>query len=635
MAKPEIITKIENLQSSVQSHTTQLAEKAKQVDLNNTNTRVTNVENNKRDKSEAIKGTELDISSDSNKVKLINLSDEVKQAMAGTTPINASVSNESLVEEKYADKSIKGYKTDFLTQNINLFNKDDIILGKYYDTAGNLQTNATFNSTNFIKVIEGSIYHTNISYKGNITFWTKDKTFISSISAGWTSPITVPANAVYLVMTLYAPNDISTVMLCKDSLPQSFIPFGYSIKDFVDLPAKIKSDLDAKYDFTVNLNNKIIKKAISKNLFNKLSVINGSQVYSDGRILSDATGIITEYINVEGLSNLYVSGLTPYTSSVSNRYGYFYDATKTKLGSAITISVTDTEASIQVPSGAVYFAMSICQLRTGSETINLNIIQIESGVLKTTYTSYEDGIYKLNGSKLYTSGNFANTLKTEGKNFLIFGDSITATATVSDDGATYTEGTTTNWATYSKIALKMGQMWNYAMSGAAYRDRDGVLVRQKISHQITTAIANNRPADIIVISCGTNDANINLGDYATAMSKATLNDLDRTKLYEAIRWAFWTLRQNYPNAICFVATPIQRADREPLTDLSNAIKQMANRYNFIVIDAEYESGIVRDFEVPSGAGRHLIDGLHPNANTKISMSKLYNRVILNALNDGN
>lgn len=222
-------------------------------------------------------------------------------------------------------------------------------------------------------------------------------------------------------------------------------------------------------------------------------------------------------------------------------------------------------------------------------------------------------------------------LRSKGKKLLIFGDSITETAEVSDDGTTYTEGKKSNWPTFAKEKLQVSEMWNYAKSGAKWTDFSTETVRQKLSHQIETAIANNRPADIIVVSAGTNNNNSGVSDtYDTAMSK-DISDLDRTVFSEAVRWCMYTLRNAYPDAICFVATPVQRAAREIDKSLIDAIVSMAKRYNFIVIPAHDESGIVRDFEVSGGAGRDLSDGLHPNESGQKKIANLYCSYILRNL----
>lgn len=218
------------------------------------------------------------------------------------------------------------------------------------------------------------------------------------------------------------------------------------------------------------------------------------------------------------------------------------------------------------------------------------------------------------------------------KRFLMFGDSITQTGNV--DVGDFGLGFRSNWPQFAYSQLQMAEIKNYAKSGASFREYLGQLVWQKISHQINSAATNGEEPDVIVISAGTNDNINNLGDYDTAMGKNDLASLDMALTIEAMRWAFWTIRQSWPAATCFAATPIQRADvessvRQPLL---NAITQMAKRYGFIVIDAHNESGIVKDFEVWNEAGRDLVDGLHPNPSGQKKMANLYSRVIKNFFN---
>ena len=224
----------------------------------------------------------------------------------------------------------------------------------------------------------------------------------------------------------------------------------------------------------------------------------------------------------------------------------------------------------------------------------------------------------------------ADEVCTSGMNMLVFGDSITATASMNDDGSNYRE-VSVNWPTYTKESLKVTRFKNFGRSGAAYRYRSDVEFRQSITNQVQLAIDTNTEADIIVFSAGTNDWEAHIGTFEDAMSRKSLSELDLTKTYEAIRWCFWKIKEHYPNAICFVATPIQRADVEPFYKIIEAIQKMAERYNFIVIPAHSESGIIREFETQGSAGRWLYDGLHPGDNGKKMMSKLYTRVILNAL----
>ncbi|MCL9637713.1 SGNH/GDSL hydrolase family protein [Bacillus zanthoxyli] len=67
----------------------------------------------KRDTATKITGSDLDTSSDAMKIQQINLSEEVKQMMAGITPINAEVANGGVTSEKYANNSITSNKLAF------------------------------------------------------------------------------------------------------------------------------------------------------------------------------------------------------------------------------------------------------------------------------------------------------------------------------------------------------------------------------------------------------------------------------------------------------------------------------------------------------------------------------------------
>lgn len=60
----------------------------------------------KRDKSVKLTRHDFDLSSDAGKLGLANLSDEVRQAMAGSTSINASVEDGAVTTEKYAENSL-------------------------------------------------------------------------------------------------------------------------------------------------------------------------------------------------------------------------------------------------------------------------------------------------------------------------------------------------------------------------------------------------------------------------------------------------------------------------------------------------------------------------------------------------
>ena len=103
-------------------------------------------------------------------------------------------------------------------------------------------------------------------------------------------------------------------------------------------------------------------------------------------------------------------------------------------------------------------------------------------------------------------------------------------------------------------------------------------------------------------------------------------------LYHSIRYAMYTLRVNFPYAKCFVTTPLQRTDREQPEQLREAIIKMANRYNFIVMDAEYESGIIHDdYQMASSNTNYLFslqDVAHPTVNGARQLAVFYSNIII-------
>ncbi len=360
------------------------------------------------------------------------------------------------------------------------------------------------------------------------------------------------------------------------------------------------------------------------NQFDKNAVKTGYEVYSDGTIQKQSASVISDYIKVKGQQHICLNNLPIYTGI--NRFSRFYDENKNPIGSNVAIDNQVTQYIADIPEGAYYYVFSIYQrLSSGSSDFEDVMVTFDG------YKEYEPFckcIQSIAGYKIENEN--AQQVATTGKRMLVFGDSITETASMNDDGSNYQEGVRTNWLTFAKTYLNTSNFKNYAMSGATYKDTESTQYRQNLSEQMALAMANseNDEAEIVIVALGTNDASVNIGDYTTAMSKETLSDLDRTNLYEALRFAMWTLRLKYANAMFFVGMPTQRTDREQPSELLEAIKTMAQRYNFIIIDATSESGIVSEFEVQGASGRYLYDGLHPNVEGSKKLAKLYSNVIL-------
>ncbi len=360
------------------------------------------------------------------------------------------------------------------------------------------------------------------------------------------------------------------------------------------------------------------------NLFDYLAVTEGQEVYADGTLQVQANSSISDKIYVKGMGSLTIRGLQ--AGSTAGPWSRFLAADKTtvvaveNLTDAMTAPVT-----IPVPPDAEWFQFSPRQRNASAAAYGG--IQLEFGTRATSAENYTERVVAVDGNR---------TPVPRHASFLLFGDSITATATKDMSGG-YTEGVQPNWPTYAMPMLGADSWYNYATSGASFREYGGQEDLQKIYNQVSRAYADGRSANYVVLANGTNDYATglpNLGDYATAMGKATRDDLDRSKTLEAARWAMWTIQIHWPMATPFCVLPIQRADIEPaaMQSLTDGLRALAERYGFIVIDGAAEAGIVKDFEIwdPDkviGPGRDLEDGLHPHASGMVKMARMIARHI--------
>lgn len=379
------------------------------------------------------------------------------------------------------------------------------------------------------------------------------------------------------------------------------------------------------------LNNRDVEYTINydANHFDASSVFLNTEVHAIRGIVACDRCITSNLIKVKPGTVVYINNLPTYPLPSHNisRYIGCFDK-DLKILAYMNFQTTLTQVSYTVPdiAGIEYLAFSLChQLETDEayESIDYSTVMVTFDGYHN-YEAFSPWLYSVNGYKVG-----GNSPVTAGKQMLIFGDSITETATMNDNGQNYVEGVRTNWMTFAKDILRIENYKNYAKSGAGIHTREGLEYRQQLENQITLAISDsgNDTADIVVISLGTNDGTPN-DSYESAMSVSKRENLDKTKFCEALRWAMWTLRLKYSKAKFFIATPIQRASHEQPTALREAIVNLAHRYNFIVIDAEYESGIIRENEVKDGKGRYLTDGLHPNAEGAKLMAKLYANTII-------
>lgn len=339
------------------------------------------------------------------------------------------------------------------------------------------------------------------------------------------------------------------------------VPFGAEL--LTPLVAQAQAAADAVADFAdIYLPN--------KELFDPATVTEGTEVYGDGTLSPQADSSISALIDVHGEGAVKVSLLA---NPGSNRFYTFYAQDGTTIIAYGFLPDGQNEKTIIVPSNAYWFRISPKQRYAAGGT-DYDSVRV------TTQTI-----------------------------FVLFGDSITET-----------DGPRANWPDVAMPLLGADAVYNYGTSGAHFSSNAALTTYQKFENQIAKAITDGRPAKFIVVALGTNDYGnstgvggiIDLGDYATAIGKAT-GSLDRTVSLEGMRAGFRDIKAQWPNAKVFVSLPIQRDDftKESMTAWLADIRAMAGRYGFQVVDAHNDSGISSEME--TGTGPDLLDGIHPNA----------------------
>lgn len=243
---------------------------------------------------------------------------------------------------------------------------------------------------------------------------------------------------------------------------------------------------------------------------------------------------------------------------------------------------------------------------------NFNQLMLTKDMKPTTYVSYDD--FKLVENK-----------KVLDKNFMFFGDSITAKEE--------------RWVSTFISLLGIKNYTNLAVSGAHWKDysntdypydgnpQSGADTQKNnvLGNQVQKAINGNYPTpDVIVMFAGTNDnMNYEGADIETQFvvggSYKDIETVDRKTFAGAMRWCIEKLNEKYPKAEIIIITPIQCAEDVRVYSMQkqkvDLIKSVSDRTACYTIDAFNQSGIYGRFESNGRVGKYLIDGLHPNPET--------------------
>ena len=308
--------------------------------VNEVNAKCKDIASSKLDKNDKIKSSQLSTNTDADKIKLINLADEVRQAITGDTPVSSVIPNKSITLDKLS----------FVTTGKNLLNKNTAVQGKalkYNETT--LVDNADYYVSDFIEIEPSTQYTCNYMY--GYAYYDTEKAGISGHTpptVGGTNTITAPENAKYIRLNIY-----------KTLLSKTQFEKGATATSFEDYYAYIGNQYVQRQPFIVD---EVPDESLS---IDKLNFIKYTKNLFDAAKVSKK-GWYINYLNGTPQSNQYTTELC-YSDYIEveqgeyvvneqlHSYAYFDENKKYISGKA---PVT-TNTILSIPVGCKYVVINI------------------------------------------------------------------------------------------------------------------------------------------------------------------------------------------------------------------------------------------------------------------------------------
>jgi lysophospholipase L1-like esterase len=493
-------------------------------------------------------GSDLKTSSDADKLKLINLSDEVKQAMAGTTPINASVAAKGITEEKYARQSIQAEHTNFLTLGKNIFNKATATSGYYVlYTNGTLLVNAGYYASDFIPVKPNTVY----SYSGvkndHFAFYDENRTYISNTTNVLANPFTTPANAYYVRVSIQTGN-INTAQIELGSTPSAFEPFKFILSSYTDL---LKT-LPLKAMTTAYLEDLVSRYTYTKNLFNKATITDNNFIaWTNGLLSANTSYYASDFIPVQP-NTAYAITATSHMAEYGSGKNFITGRQSGTYGTTFTTGAN------------TYFV----RISPQKANVAVDAFQVEVGTTSTAYEKF--GLIQattVNGIPVI--GSSANGWKNK---------------IWSSMGTSITQGNSFQ----PKVSAVLGlQHFNFGVGGTKIADTSGTDTTAMCRDERINTL--NSASDLITAEGGTND-------WANNVPLGTIDDIVTTTFYGAVKTMIEKLVTRFPSKrIVLITTPYglypNRAGWTDTTGYKNQLGLTTGDYGKVIMEVARMYGI--------------------------------------------
>ena len=413
--------------------------------------------------------------------------------------------------------------------------------------SGNTTPSTTYNTSDYIDVVEGSKY-TFLSRYRVFTIFASDNTVVSYDTDGHNAPytITIPAGGAKIRFSYF--NQTPDIMFVAGEVTErTYAEYTKKEVDGIDFSDTNYADMEKKVNDTLYCTPSI-------NLVNPNEIVSGV-LQGNGTLVSSTQYVTTGYIPLKENTN--------YTVTTRTRWILYYDEYYN-----VSSNVQSTSAGFVVENtNASYMRLSFYSADSN--------YMVYEGTTSMSYVPYERKINQNIGLTnkmkqelefLDQYGGVSNILN--GKKLTVCGDSFSAYTNASFDSGPYV-GLNKVWSYLIGLRNNM-TITNMAVSGSTMSVDGGEQVQ--FSDSLYTTIPSD--SDYIIIKYGINDLNKNI-------PVGTINDNTNTTFYGAWNVVMNYIIQNHPTAkIGIIVTNglIIHTDEPNNSNYANAIIQIAKKY---------------------------------------------------------
>ncbi|MCE4964427.1 BppU family phage baseplate upper protein [Staphylococcus haemolyticus] len=254
------------------------------------------------------------------------------------------IEDNSILNEKLVDGTIKPEKTSFFNIGKNLLNPNTALLNKSIDSNGNIIDAKNYFLSELIPFdATGEISFTNGNYV--VGLYDKDKNFYLKTGVTNSSSYELSANSEASYFR------IATALGAPETI---MVNYGGDLLPFEQFYKELKPEFIPNIDFDSLKNvyigpDKLTNYIKSKNLFNKNNVMIGKTIDSKGTLIDDSNYVVSSKIKVEGDK---VAFSTPYSAKC-----VIYDENDTMLGIFSKLSNQTTVLDLTKYPKAKYFVI--------------------------------------------------------------------------------------------------------------------------------------------------------------------------------------------------------------------------------------------------------------------------------------